>query len=28
LRALGGGWVDEAEKLAPPPTVTGEAATR
>lgn len=27
-KALGGGWVDEAEKLAPRPTLTGEAATR
>lgn len=27
-KALGGGWVEEAEKLAPPPTLTGEAATR
>jgi multidrug efflux system outer membrane protein len=26
--AVGGGWVDEAEKLAPRPTLTGEAATR
>jgi multidrug efflux system outer membrane protein len=26
--AVGGGWVDEAAKLAPRPTLTGEAATR
>jgi hypothetical protein len=27
-RALGGGWVDEAEKIAPRPQMTGDAATR
>jgi multidrug efflux system outer membrane protein len=26
--AVGGGWVDEAEKLAPRPTLTGDAAKR
>ena len=28
FRAVGGGWVDEAGKLAPRPTLRGEAATR
>lgn len=28
FNAVGGGWVDEAAKLAPRPTLTGEAATR
>lgn len=26
--AVGGGWVDEAEKLAPRPTLTGDTAAR
>ena len=28
FKAVGGGWVDEAEKLAPRPTLTGGAAAR
>jgi multidrug efflux system outer membrane protein len=27
-KALGGGWVDVAEKFAPPPTMSGETASR
>ena len=27
-KALGGGWVDVAEKLAPPPRLNGETAAR
>ncbi len=28
FNAVGGGWVDEAGKLAPRPTLTGDSATR
>jgi len=27
-KALGGGWVDVAERLAPPPATSGETASR